>query len=974
MLLPSIKFNTIVGEAQNIDPSTKNRILIAAPFNRGPADFRYIGSTEEFERVYGNDYSTGSIGFRAAYDQGARQFGAVRILGRGKVAAGELDFRGISTKANNIYLNLKFISEAVQRSKQTIRTDMRVGGTYTSDNSGRYWFKVINENDQDSFVKIAYTFIPLSTTGYIDWTGETQISNSGNTIDPNFPQAIKDAVNTFLDNADPNFDINNVNITAAEFRTWDNTCLEINNLGDTCVDLATEGWLVVLEDNTNRWTVHTNTGGTLIKIDPLNTGVLGTIPRFVGLTPHTFSLTDVETGEEILTDTLNDKNIFVADRNFYVKRNSDQGIPLNVSNGIFLSFDSVNQSSPIDLSVGDSWSIRVDAYRFPIDISESATPYEVCNSVISTISGRNPIGSVILNESGTGILFYLDNSLRGNLGNKFQYFLEIGEIDGEVLTEGSYVGGQNSIFIPVNLAPFVKRGAVVTAKEEGDIYSVVSYTPAGFAPAVQTNVTGILETNTRVERIEVPQINDGTARIVLNKNINSARDSIALFNFSNPDGLIIQPFTKDNIKSMTGGEDGPRFASREFFSINGERLLTVQALYEGSYGNNLDISITPITQGRFELHVVDNPSYNTFSNIEPESFIVDLADTDEDGEINSVKSSVLIKAYFTPKALDPDRYSTSLERVTPMRLSPADLYITNREDSRHVDHYGPIFLRNISLIGGYDGPAPSEVDYIEALSKVKDKPVNYLLTPGLYESNIIKSTLITLAETASVEEGLRMAILNAAPLVTPNNAHLQTIGFNSKDAVMVAGWSTYSNRITSRRFNLSPDVLWAGKRATIPYFVQINAPRSSGFVRSINEVDTAEYISRDSLQVITDARLEVLHREADSFGLKFLNDRTLADGVYEHVTVVLTEKHIRQDVYRMLKSYLREPSFQDTYAEIEARIDNYLGDRKRGGFIREFTSTVVRENPQRRSSISVSFGIVPTPSINEIIINMTLDV
>jgi hypothetical protein len=136
-----------------------------------------------------------------------------------------------------------------------------------------------------------------------------------------------------------------------------------------------------------------------------------------------------------------------------------------------------------------------------------------------------------------------------------------------------------------------------------------------------------------------------------------------------------------------------------------------------------------------------------------------------------------------------------------------------------------------------------------------------------------------------------MAVLNAPPRVTPNNAQQATLGFNTKDAVMVAGWTTYSNQQTTKRFNLSPDVLWAGKRATIPYYVQINAPQSSGFISNVFEVDTQEYTSRDSLQIITDARLECIHREPDTFGIKFLNDRTLTSNLaYEYTTVVLTEK------------------------------------------------------------------------------------
>lgn len=975
MLLPSIKFNTIVDNSQNIDITSKNRILIAAPFNRGPTDFRYVGSETEFDKMYGNDFSTGAISFRAAYDQGARQYGVVRVLGRGNSAAGEVDFRGISTRANTIYLNLKFISDPVQRSKQALKADMRVGGTYTSDNSGRYWFRVMPLQDNDTFAEIKYVFVPLSSTGYIDWTGATQTSDIGVGIDADFTSELQEAVKDRLDEIDPLFDPAQVNIVAAEKKNWADTCLEINNLGDSCVDLITSGWLVVIENGTNRWTVHTNSSGSLIKIDPLNTGKLGTIPRFVQMSEVSYDLTDVETSEEITTTDLIGKNIAVASRSFYVQLNADQGLPLNISNGMYISFDSVNQTESINLSEGDMWSIRTDAYRYSVDIPDDATPYEVSNAFLSTLSGKDPLGTMILNSSETGVIFYLDDDLKGNIGNKFQYYLEIGELDGEVITDATYFGGTKTIQIPIRLAPFIQAGAEVVALEEGNIYSVLQYSDSNtLEPAVNSNVKNILENGTRVVKVEVPVFNDGTAMVFLNKDIVAPDSNIALFSFLNPDGLLMEPYTKDNIKSMSGGQDGPRFASRELYSLNGDRLVTIQSLYEGAYGNNLEITVRPITQGRFKLDIVDVPNYNTFSDSTPESYIIDLSDTDANGECNTSKSSNLVRVFFTPKALDPERYSVRLEKKAPMRLQPSDPFILNREDPRHNDHYGPVFLRGISLEGGYDGPTPDESDYISALSKAKDQPVNYLLTPGVYESGIIKSTLITQAETASEEEGLRFAVLNASPRVTPNNAAQQTLGFNTKDAVMVGGWSTYSNRLTSKRFNLSPDIVWAGKRATIPYFVQINAPQSSGFVKSVFEVDTSEYISRDSLQIITDARLELLYREADSFGIKFLNDRTLSSSnAFEHVTTVLTEKNIRQDVYRMLKQYLSEPSIPDVYAQIEAQIDNYLADRKRGFYIRGYRSAVVTESPNNKRQITVDFRVTPTPSINEIIINMTLE-
>ena len=96
MPIPRVRF---IEESSGITPiriQARNRICIIAPFTRGPVNFfRYIGGYTDFANTYGSDLSTGSLAYQVAYDQGARDFACLRILGSGQPACGKLTFSGL---------------------------------------------------------------------------------------------------------------------------------------------------------------------------------------------------------------------------------------------------------------------------------------------------------------------------------------------------------------------------------------------------------------------------------------------------------------------------------------------------------------------------------------------------------------------------------------------------------------------------------------------------------------------------------------------------------------------------------------------------------------------------------------------------------------------------------------------------------------------------------------------------------------
>lgn len=834
MLVPRVKFFESSNVVAPIRPNVRNRIGIAGEFTRGPAnEFRFIGGYNDFAATYGSNTSKGSLAFQAAWDQGAKEFAAVRVLGRAKPAFGEVEFSGISSKHNNVLLTLKFIGEVVNQGDRLIKTDIYTSGSYLGTISGRYWFNVREIND-DNFCFIDYIFIPLGVNSIPWWSSEEEPPVDGNNY-----------------------------------------------------------------------------------------------IRVQGTT--TFNLEE------------------------------DAGVPLAVDKGIFISFSTLNSLEKVALSVGDTWSIRVNSNSFTIPIYEDAAPNQVVNAIRGVLEGADPIGAVKSNDFDNGAIFELMEELNGAVGNKYSYHLDLQEPDGEVICEGAFFAGEKYIQIPIQFAKYIKEGADVSTIEGNGIYTVLNISDPFNPNSPQNTDMSVFQPLTKVTKVEVPQFNGGGLAVVwLDKEVNSPISSMAVFRFINQQGLKMSNYTHYNGKFMRGGEDGPRRAYRDLYTLNGIPLIRLLATSEGGWGNSLRVEVYPINQTSIRVTVRDlnRDSYNP--PIEDESFVFNLADTDAEGSINVLKESKHIRGIFLPKAVNSLNYDVTLLRKSPMRLAPADSSIYDPEDPRHEMFFGPNKLKNVSLEDGYDGPALKDEDYVRALAVFSSYPVHILITPGVWNSDVIKHSMIAQAESASELEGLRIAILNAKPYLRPEEAKSVTIGYSSDRAVMVSGWSTYAGQPSAPRFGLSPDALYAGKLASIPFFVKPCARSSAGPVFGVAEVDNYKYSSMSHLQIFTDARLEILAMDPALLNFNFINGRTLAiNTAWDQIQIRRTYDMIRGDLFINLQQYKSEPNVSLLRRQIATAVDSYMSTRARNGEITSYQPTLVQSPDVTNGVIDIYISFQP---------------
>jgi len=840
MLIPQITFNEANVGVQPILPNVRNRIGIVGQFSRGPANvFAYVNGFTEFASIYGSDIATGSVGFQAAWDQGARNFGLVRVLGRSQPACGQIIAGGVATKENNIDFRITGVEEPFSELQSTFKMDIETNGTYTGQNSGRYVFIVTDDTVAATVIK--YKF-------YTNAEASSRL----------------DAIALF---------------TAAE------QALVTTAAG------VTPGEGVLTFDATP------------------TTGVA---------VPHTEVIED---GFNVVFGDAGDDLYFSLNQIFTVK-------------------------------------VFSESYNIPVNIGDSAV--EIANSFVNATQGVDPLGTVsnsVTYVTGSSsnytanIDFCFDNDIiAGTEGNNYHYFVDLNEPDGFFNISG--VTWDDSV--PLDLVTQDPDAALLAATD------VISF-PAG------SPLSGTAVTVATVVEAPVGTWTITTTGGAITGPVGVTAGLEIIVDDADVAGISLTGY--QNYSAFTGGVQGPVNAFRDLYSTTGQKLIQLLAVSPGAWGNNLNFSITTLGNNRWRIDITD-PQGQTFNPPIPnESFVIDLTvanATDAVGEIEEVKASNLIRAFFLPKSENPEGFDVNLLNLVPSRLAPAIAAITDTEDINHVGFFGPNRLQDVSFEGGLDGPPLTEADFVEAIKELEGTNTHIIYAPGIdTTSPLAQAQLVTTAENSSELEGLKIAILNAKRRLKPGAAVNETLAINSGRAVMVAGWSTYGGQPNLDRQSTSPDAFYAGKLATIGYWVSPAARTTAGNLSNIVEVDTEQYTSAQSLQLYMDARLEVLRPNNQFGGFFFLNGITTdSTAAFDKVYVRRTYDIVRTDLFQGLQPYQSEPHTRLLRRQIETSINAYFNTMARNGRIANALPAVCNDsnNPAENyinGNINVTVSFLP---------------
>lgn len=437
------------------------------------------------------------------------------------------------------------------------------------------------------------------------------------------------------------------------------------------------------------------------------------------------------------------------------------------------------------------------------------------------------------------------------------------------------------------------------------------------------------------------------------------------------------PDPATHFTSFQGGLDGPRSAFRDFYTFNGTPLLRLQAVSEGNWGNQVTVSIYPVSNSEFRLTVRDLNGGAFNPPLADEVYTVKLEDTNESGELNALLDSKFIRGFFLPKSIDPINYDATLVRQSPLRLAPPDESETDVENPTHVDFYGPNVLIDVTLENGYDGPPVTNDDYVSIIRTLENQPVHILLVGT---TNVgVQQALITEAERASDSDGLRIAVLAAPPRTTPTLSASVTRGFNSSRAVMVAGWFTYAGQPNSSRYGVPGAAVYAGKLAAIDFFVSPAARSIVGPLLNIIESDTDNYASRSNQDIYSAARLEVLSLDTVDRTYRFASGVTLStDPAWERIYLRRAHDVVRQGAYAILRNYVAMPNSRLVRNQIAAALNAFMGELKRNGSIVSFRPAIIDSSNNSTASyfsreLYVSLQFQPLYSADYIYVTISRD-
>lgn len=863
MLIPQINFIEASVGSSPVLPNVRNRIGIVGQFSRGLANrFSYVDGFTQFSKLYGSDNSSGSLGFQAAWDQGARDFGVIRVLGGAKPAKGQIIFGGTANIDNNIDFRISGLGTPSADPKSYFRNEISVNGNYLGSESGRYVFVVTGVNTTTQLTTIKYKFIPFST--------ERNVDKAIALVTPTVLTAITTAPGVVLG----------------------------------------EGVFV------------------------LDASLTGGDPLTVKAIEYGFNVVFGDTGENLIFDRLNQVFTILA----------------------------------------EVWN-----YNIPVNVNDSAV--QLANTFANVLSGADPLGKIdsqidyVPNNTSvytSTVDFYLDNDIiPGANGNKYFYYFDLDNPDGTFKIK-SYYNHTTNPGVLLSVDPDIADLSV------GDIVTVPATSTFIIAP--NSNVTSITGLGTTASPYIITLNN--TVSTPSNADILPANAQNLFFDDNSVTGGI-NLSSYQTYDSFVNGVDGPRRSLTNLFSYSGTRLLEIQAVSEGQWGNSLRLDIDPQPGGGWRCIVKDLEGQKFNPPITDEYYNIDLSvqdAVDSLGEVEAFKSSNLIRAFFIPKVLDPTGFNVSLLTEVPARLAPAvsNLLVTDEEDIAHISHFGPNRLGNVSLEFGYDGPILTEADYVNAIEEFNGQQVHILIAPGIYtNSPLAQAQLVSVAQAGTEIDGLKIAILNARPNLKPGAAKSEAQSFNTSRAVMVSGWSTYGGQVTNSEFNLSPDCLYAGMLASIAYHVSPAAKTSAGPVFNITNVDNRNYNSNQSLQLYTDGRLEVLRPDINLGGFFFLSGRTTSsNSAWDKIVIRRTYDVIRQDLYQSLQPYQSEPHTKLLRRQVETSVNAYFQTMLRNGRIANALPALCNDsnNPAENyinGNLNVSIGFLPLYSADYINVTIT---
>lgn len=434
-----------------------------------------------------------------------------------------------------------------------------------------------------------------------------------------------------------------------------------------------------------------------------------------------------------------------------------------------------------------------------------------------------------------------------------------------------------------------------------------------------------------------------------------------------------------------GGYNGASYAYRDLYSVDGELLWRIQALTPGVHGNSINCFITKQSSqskyASFQI-IVKDTNLNSISSDSSDQMYVDSNNIDfTTGRSLAFSSTSLVQAFFMPviKALRSNitidstnkLFSLPVQRLAP----PLEKYSKSfGSGDTSFSAQGYSVLSSFYLKYGSETSLANPdkkslaTGMIKAIRQLDAFNINCLVLPGIAYGDPDFQEVFNVAklstETCTAESGLRTAVFELSPGITPERARFLADEINSERIVLLAGTQIMRSATGTLVSSVGSSGSYVGYDLSRSPNLSPAASFSSNLVQGVNSVDTQS--SPSYLDRMSSAGVEVLMFDSNMGGFRFCNGLTTSRNVAKRYrSVVRTLDQVKTDLYLALQWVRSRPNTAQLRSEVSSACDTYLFSKLRDGWFTNLEPTIcseanntVRDQLEGRLNIRIRF----TPS------------
>lgn len=322
-----------------------------------------------------------------------------------------------------------------------------------------------------------------------------------------------------------------------------------------------------------------------------------------------------------------------------------------------------------------------------------------------------------------------------------------------------------------------------------------------------------------------------------------------------------------------------------------ETLLTITAINEGVWGNEIKVDVAPNTDSStFDLTVTFRTSIEKFRNL----------------TLDTVKD-----------------------------INPTYVTIVKGKNGSGVPDKG-----SVTLSTGADGAEIQDSDYVGTIDSASGartglkalEPVQVgIVVCAQQHSETIQSAMISFCENCDIEEGLRVAVINSAPNLSADSAIGQTKTLDSARGIMAYPWVEFKDLPGEY---IAPDGFYAGVLSTLNPHQSPSNKQVKGLLSTQIDFTYAQ------VKTLTLARISPITLVPNR-GFRIRNGLNLSsDSAWSQINIRRQQDKMNMEIYNSLQWAISEPHAEPLWDNIAAQIDAYLQVQKNLGFIRNYAATL----------------------------------